>query len=130
MLHYTATPSDREVTVKEIDQWHRARGFNEIGYHYVVYLDGTVHKGRDEAKVGAHVQGKNADSIGVCYVGGLKAGQKGGSNTMSEAQEQGVIKLLKELKGKHPLAEICGHNDLAATQCPGFNVKKWWEKVQ
>ena len=71
IVHCTATPEGRWVTNEEITRWHRARGFRTIGYHYVVYLDGTVHAGRPENEVGAHCQGRNADSIGVCYVGGL-----------------------------------------------------------
>ena len=63
IVHCTATPAGRSVTVAEIDRWHRQRGFNGIGYHYVVGLDGSVSKGRDEALVGAHCKGHNSDSI-------------------------------------------------------------------
>lgn len=128
VVHYTATPHDRELTVKEIDQWHRSRGFNKIAYHYVIYLDGSVHSGRKEAEVGAHVRGYNQNSIGVCYVGGLKAGAKGGSNTMNEAQEAALVTLIKDLLVRYPSAVVVGHKDLTATQCPGFDVKKWWAK--
>lgn len=130
VVHYTATPAEREVTVKEIDQWHRARGFKEIGYHYVVHQDGSVQAGRSEDKVGAHVKGRNTDSIGVCYVGGLIAGKSAGSNTLTERQEEGLIKCIKELLTRYPDAEVVGHKDLAATQCPGFDVKRWWKKVK
>ena len=128
VVHYTATPHDREVTVKEIDQWHRARGFNKIGYHYVIYLDGSTHQGRKESEVGAHVLKHNQNSIGVCYVGGLKEGTKGGSNTMNAAQEASLVKILKDLTTRYSGAVVLGHKDLSATQCPGFDVKKWWAK--
>ena len=128
VVHYTATPHDREVTVKEIDQWHRARGFNKIGYHYVIYLDGSIHQGRKESEVGAHVLKHNQNSIGVCYVGGLKEGTKGGSNTMNKAQEASLVKILKDLTTRYSGAVVLGHKDLSATQCPGFDVKKWWAK--
>ena len=49
IIHCTATPEGRHVTVADIDSWHRARGFASIGYHYVIYLDGSVHAGRDVA---------------------------------------------------------------------------------
>lgn len=128
VVHYTATPHDRHVTVEQIDQWHRARGWKKIGYHYVIYLDGSTHQGRKESEVGAHVLKHNQNSIGVCYVGGLKEGQKGGSNTMNAAQEASLVKTLKDLTTRYPSAVVLGHKDLQATQCPGFDVRKWWAK--
>lgn len=71
IVHCTATESQREVSVAEIDRWHKGRGWRGIGYHYVVGLDGRIWKGRDEETIGAHCAGHNATSIGVCYVGGL-----------------------------------------------------------
>ena len=73
ILHCTATREGKAFTAADIDRWHRARGWNGIGYHYVVRLDGTVEHGRPEAQIGAHCVGVNATSIGVCYVGGLAA---------------------------------------------------------
>lgn len=128
VVHYTATPHDRHVTVEQIDQWHRARGWKKIGYHYVIYLDGSTHQGRKESEVGAHVLKHNQNSIGVCYVGGLKEGQKGGSNTMNAAQEASLVKTLKDLTTRYSGAVVLGHKDLQATQCPGFDVRKWWAK--
>lgn len=127
VVHYTATPHDRHVTVQQIDQWHRARGFTKIGYHYVIYLDGTVNEGRKENEIGAHVKNHNRNSIGVCFVGGLKEGETGGSNTMNAAQEAALIKLLKDLTKRYAGAVVLGHKDLSATQCPGFDVRSWWQ---
>ena len=76
IVHCTATPEGKDFSVADIDRWHRARGFDGIGYHYVVCRDGSVHKGRDVAKSGAHCKGHNAGSIGVCYVGGMTADGK------------------------------------------------------
>ena len=59
IVHCTATPEGREVTVQEIDRWHRKAGYNGIGYHYIVHLDGKVEKGRDERQIGAHTVGQN-----------------------------------------------------------------------
>ena len=129
VLHYSATPSDRDVTAKEINEWHKARGFRMIGYHYVVRLDGTVEQGRPEEIIGAHVKGHNSNSIGVCYIGGLKGNSKKGSNTMTEAQEASVIGLIQDLLQRYPQSCVYGHRDLTATQCPGFDVSKWWKKV-
>jgi N-acetylmuramoyl-L-alanine amidase len=73
IVHCTATPEGRHVTVADVDNWHRARTFNGIGYHYLIYLDGSIHQGRPIERIGAHCKqgGHNRYSIGVCYVGGL-----------------------------------------------------------
>ncbi|MBO5749348.1 MAG: N-acetylmuramoyl-L-alanine amidase, partial [Bacteroidaceae bacterium] len=68
IVHCTATPEGREVSVKEIDRWHRERGFKCIGYHYVIGLDGKVSEGRPIEEIGAHCTGQNSHSVGVCYV--------------------------------------------------------------
>lgn len=73
ILHCSATPEGKDFTVADITRWHKERGFRTIGYHYVVYRDGTVHKGRPVEQIGAHCEGHNKDSIGVCYIGGLMA---------------------------------------------------------
>ena len=73
IVHCSATPQGREVTVADIDRSHRQRGFHGIGYHYLVGLDGTVGFGRDERIAGAHCLGHNSRSVGVCYVGGVDA---------------------------------------------------------
>ena len=74
IVHCTATRDGRSFTVRDIDAWHRERGFRSIGYHWVVYLDGTIHPGRPEAETGAHCKGHNQKSVGVVYVGGPTAG--------------------------------------------------------
>ncbi len=71
IIHCTATPAGRDLTAADIRRYHLQRGFETIGYHYVVRLDGTVERGRDEAFVGAHCLGHNNCSIGVAYIGGL-----------------------------------------------------------
>lgn len=68
ILHCTATPEGRDFSVEQIRQWHLARGFSDIGYHYVVSRDGSVHRGRPEKVAGAHCTGQNTCSIGVSYV--------------------------------------------------------------
>ena len=76
ILHCSATPEGKDFTVADITRWHKERGFRTIGYHYVVYRDGTVHKGRPVEQIGAHCEGHNKNSIGVCYIGGLMADEK------------------------------------------------------
>lgn len=112
VVHCTATKEGRDVTVDELRRWHKRQGWADVGYHYVVYRDGTVAKGRPDSVMGAHVRGYNAHSIGVCYVGGLDyAGRP--KDTRTDAQKASLITILKELKSKHPQAKICGHRDLS-----------------
>lgn len=128
IIHCTATPEGRRVTNEEITRWHKARGFRTIGYHYVVYLDGTVHVGRPENEIGAHCQGRNADSIGVCYVGGLdKSGKP--KDTRTPLQKQALARLLKQLRVKYPNAVICGHRDFANKACPCFDAKNEYQNT-
>jgi N-acetylmuramoyl-L-alanine amidase len=123
IIHCSATKAGQHFTVKDIDQWHKARGFAKIGYHYVIYLDGTVHKGRPEEEMGAHCLGRNSSSVGICYVGGLDLDGKP-SDTRTEAQKASLISLVDDLKVKYPKAEIYGHYEFAAKACPCFDVKK------
>ena len=131
IIHCSATPEGRETTVEEIDRWHRERGFKCIGYHYVIYLDGSVHKGRDESMQGAHCVLHNACSIGICYIGGCE--KKGSKlipkDTRTPAQKEALIKLLKELKEKYPQATIHGHREFASKECPCFNASKEYGQI-
>lgn len=123
ILHCSATKEGKNFTVKDIDEWHRQRGFKCIGYHYVIYLDGTVHKGRDESEVGAHCSGHNSFSIGICYIGGLDVNGKP-KDTRTDKQKAAIKSLVAELKLKYPDATIHGHNEFANKACPCFDVKK------
>jgi N-acetylmuramoyl-L-alanine amidase len=123
ILHCTATPDGRHVDVDTIRSWHKKRGWSDVGYHYVIYLDVSVHAGRDVAKVGAHVAGHNADTIGVVYVGGTDAGGKA-KDTMNAAQETAFVNLVKHLRNQYGPLTLHGHNEYAAKACPSFNVKQ------
>lgn len=129
IVHCTATPWGRHVTVEEIRKWHKLQGWNDIGYHYVVYLDGSIHKGRSEAIAGAHCKGHNSKSIGVVYVGGVLEDCMTPKDTRTEMQKQSLIKLLKELKAKYPNATIHGHNEFAKKACPCFNVAEEYKSL-
>ncbi|MGM9852621.1 MAG: N-acetylmuramoyl-L-alanine amidase [Muribaculaceae bacterium] len=121
VVHCTATPAGRDVTVADVDRWHRQRGFNGIGYHYIVALDGAVCSGRDVDLAGAHCRGHNSRSIGVCYVGGLDASGRP-ADTRTEAQRQALHSLLTALKRLYPGVVIRGHRDFAAKACPCFDA--------
>ena len=122
IVHCSATPEGKSFTVADIDRWHRQRDFAQIGYHSVIYLDGPVHKGRPIELVGAHCQGHNAHSIGICYIGGLATDNKTPKDTRTPEQKQAMLNLLKELRAKFPTATIRGHRDFAAKACPSFNA--------
>lgn len=125
IVHCAATPEGKEFTVADIDRWHRARKFDGIGYHYVIYRDGTVHAGRPVERVGAHCTGHNSQSIGVCYIGGCAADGKTPKDTRTAVQRAALVSLVKKLLRQYPGASVHGHNEFAAKACPSFNVKEW-----
>ncbi len=124
IVHCTATPEGREVSLEELDHWHRERGFKCIGYHYVVGLDGTVHEGRKVEMIGAHCLGYNRDSIGVAYVGGIAADGKTPADTRTEAQCEALRRLMLRLKADYPGATVHSHYEFAAKACPCFDAAK------
>lgn len=121
IIHCSATKEGQSFTVADIDQWHRARGFAGIGYHYVIYLDGSVHEGRPLSQPGAHCKGHNAHSIGVCYIGGLDAAGRP-HDTRTPEQRQVLLRLLETLKRQFPNATIHGHSEFSDKACPCFDV--------
>ena len=123
IIHCSATPEGKDYTVEDIDRWHRERGFDCIGYHYVIYRDGSVHKGRDVAKIGAHCKGQNANSIGVCYIGGMTADNKQAKDTRTPQQKAALRTLVAQLKQEYPGITIHGQNEYANKACPCFNVQ-------
>lgn len=124
LVHCTATPEGREVTVAQVTQWHKARGFRTIGYHYLVGLDGAVHAGRPVGEVGAHCTGQNAHSIGVCYVGGIDRNTLQPKDTRTPAQRESLRRLVKRLQRQYPGSTVHGHREFAAKACPCFDISE------
>lgn len=122
IIHCSATTEGRNYTVADIDSWHRRNGWQEIGYHYVVYLDGSVHPGRSVEKIGAHTSGYNANSIGICYIGGCAA-DGSPKDTRTPEQRAALRDLVELLAAEYPNATIHGHNEFANKACPCFNVQ-------
>ena len=129
IVHCSATPEGQNFTVEDIDRWHKQKGWQGIGYHYVIYLEGSVHKGRNEEIIGAHCLGHNAYSIGVCYIGGLDKWTKAHKDTRTDAQKRALIELLKSLKEKYPNAIIYGHRDFSKKDCPCFDAKNEYKNI-
>ena len=129
IVHCSATPEGKDYSVDTIRQWHLQRGFSDIGYHYVIYRDGSIHIGRDESIIGAHCTGHNTNSIGVCYIGGCASDGKTPKDTRTTEQKQSLVKLLKELKTKYPQASIHGHRDFSSKACPSFDATKEYSSL-
>lgn len=130
IVHCTATAEGKDFKVSDIDKWHRAKGWDGIGYHQVVYLDGSVHPGRPMDKVGAHCLGHNQNSIGVVYVGGVASDGKTPKDTRTPEQKAALRKLLTDLKRKYPGAAIHGHRDFAAKACPSFDATTEYNDIK
>lgn len=128
IVHSSATNPDMQIGVEEIRQWHMAKGWSDVGYHYVIRRNGKVEKGRDLETAGAHVKGHNAQSIGICLVGGISESGKSEANfTIHQYIE--LAQLLNYLKHIYPTAEILGHKDVpeVSKDCPCFNVRALME---
>jgi hypothetical protein len=149
VIHCSATPNGKAFTAKDIDGWHHERGFRRqsgaivnsqyplghIGYHYVILLDGTVQNGRPLDETGAHAQGHNTYSVGICMIG---------TDKFSLAQWEALDGLVHSLLAKLEIKRICGHRDLSPDKngdgkiqtnewtktCPGFDVSEWWANRQ
>lgn len=122
ILHCSATKEGKSFRAADIDRWHREQGYTMIGYHYVILLDGTVETGRPVDLPGAHTAGHNADSIGICYIGGLD--KEGNScDTRTTAQRTTMKKLIGNLLVQYPNAKVHCHNEFANKDCPCFNIE-------
>ena len=122
LIHCSATMEGMDFRAKDIDKWHKEKGWKGIGYHYVIDLDGTIEKGRPDEEIGAHCTGKNRNSIGICYIGGLDAKGKP-KDTRTKEQKEALWELLRVLLIKYPKAQIHGHNTFSNKACPCFNVE-------
>ena len=130
IVHCSATPEGSDISTETVRGWHvDGNHWSDIGYHYVIELDGSVHNGRPLDTPGAHCKGHNQNSIGICYIGGLTADGKAPKDTRTEAQKQSLLKLLRELKAKYPNATIHGHNEFANKACPCFNAKEEYKDL-
>ena len=123
--HCTATPEGKDFTVADVRAWHKARGWSDIGYHYVVYRDGRIMPGRPVGQIGAHCEGHNTGTIGCSYIGGLSADGKTAKDTRTPAQRASMLWLTRHLIAKHRgIKRVTGHNQYAAKACPSFDVRK------
>ena len=120
IVHCSATPDGKDFTVDDIRKWHKARGFSDVGYHYIVYRDGSVHDGRSVHLVGAHCTNHNANSIGVCYIGGVATDGKTPKDTRTPQQKEALL---------YPQAKIYGHRNFANKACPSFAASREYQNI-
>ena len=128
IVHCSATYPDQKCTVDDIRKWHKERGFYDIGYHFVIYKDGTIINGRKLTLVGAHCSGHNARTIGICYVGGLD--DKGyPTDTRTPEQKEALKSLINSLCNLYPITRITGHNQYSNKSCPCFNAENEYKSL-
>lgn len=127
IIHCTATPEGVDVSPETIKVWHiQERGFADVGYHFIITLDGSVHQGRPIEMVGAHCLGHNSNSIGIAYVGGLSQVTKAPKDTRTPAQKKALVHLCTRLLEQYNLttSDIYPHNKFSNRACPCFDVQE------
>lgn len=145
VFHCSATAPFQDVGRLQIEEWHLARGFSSIGYHFVIRRNGVIELGRDLREIGAHAEGHNSNSVAVCMVGGLDYGRAPLMYSSPDArptdgytpeQWESARKLVAVLRLIYPAAKVCGHRDLSPDEnhdgkiqprewlksCPGFDA--------
>lgn len=132
VVHCTATRPkwwegrSAEEKVREVRQWHLDRGFNDVGYHWLIDRDGTIVKGRDESKTGAHVKGHNANTIGISLFGGHGSSSDDQFfDNYTPAQETALRQLIAEIEMRYNIQKVSGHNEYSTKACPGFRVSEF-----
>ena len=131
IVHCTATPEFKDFTLEDVRGWHvKGNGWSDIGYHYLIRLDGTVELGRPVKKSGSHVAGNNKDSIGNAYVDGMDKHMEEWIDTRTDEQKDSLFNLLMDLKFEFPNAVVYGHNDFTDKKvCPCFDAKKEYSEI-
>ena len=142
IIHCSATKERQDFDVEDIRRWHLANGWTDVGYHYVIKLNGEIQEGRPIEKTGAHTKDFNKDSIGICYIGGC---DKNGNpkDTRTKEQKKALYSLVKELMARYGVSEVKGHRDYSPDKnhdgkitqnewikaCPSFDVQQWMKEV-
>lgn len=127
IVHCAYTPINMDIGVKEIDRWHKEKGWLGIGYHAVIRRDGTVEDGRPLEKTGAHVKNMNTVSKGITLIGGMSADKKHPEINYTDEQWVSLRTKLTEWLVLFPNAKIAGHTDFdKGKTCPNFDANHWW----
>lgn len=132
IIHCADTPNGVFYSAEDIDAWHKHRHFirdkklahysnlKHIGYHYVIYLDGSIVVGRRNDETGAHAKGHNSNSLGICLIGRDK---------FTQYQWDSLKALVATLQQRYPRIDafnIIGHHSVNSHKtCPNFDVTDW-----
>ena len=122
IIHCSATREGQKFSVDTIRSWHTDKGWSDIGYHYVVHLDGSISYGRSIERIGAHTRGHNTGSIGICYIGGVESDGKTPKDTRTLEQKESLLDLIRTLKKLNSNATVHSHRDFAAKACPSYDA--------
>ena len=125
IIHCSATHPKLDIGVKDIDSWHKAKGWSGCGYHYVLRRDGTEEIGRPYHQIGAHTMSHNEDSIGICVVGGVDAYNNPEFN-FTKVQMDALYSLVTSLRHLTG-ASVHGHNEFSSKACPSLNVQEYFK---
>ena len=143
VLHCTATPEGREVSSNDIRAWHTnpvskgGRGWKQVGYTDLIHLNGEIERlvdNNEDANVDPWeitngAKGYNSISRHVVYVGGVVADGKTAKDTRTKAQKAAMEAYVKEFHRRHPNVRIIGHREVAAKDCPSFDVQVWLKEI-
>lgn len=136
VVHCAATKPSMDIGLKEIRMWHVQQGWLDCGYHFIIRRDGAIEVGRPHDAIGSHVKSRNADTVGICLVGGIDAKGKPEDN-FTDAQKAILQSLLwsmtsgLDFEGAYQDLPVVGHRDLdPGKACPSFAVKDWWASVK
>ena len=143
VLHCTATPEGREVSSDDIRAWHTnpvskgGRGWSQVGYTDLIHLNGEVERlvdNNEDANVDPWeitngAKGYTSISRHVVYVGGVVADGKTAKDTRTKAQKAAMEAYVKEFHRRHPNVRIIGHREVAAKDCPSFDVQVWLKEI-
>lgn len=125
-VHCAATPEGRDVRPDTIAAWDKAK-FGQESYHWIITLDGAMHRRLKDSERGAHTGGHNTGNIGVCYVGGMDKTMSKPRDTKTPMQERALITLIRTYRARYPGIKILGHRDWPGVKkaCPSFDVEEW-----
>ena len=125
-FRYLGKTYEEEYDLPFAVQNKRGNGWSDIGYSYVISIDGSIEDGRPIQRSGAHVKGHNLKSVGICLVGGIDNKGKSVPNFTKE-QLRSLRILITFIKTAHPIERVVGHRDFPGVKkdCPCFEVSKW-----
>ena len=142
VIHCTATAEGREVTAAQLRAAHTnpvskgGRGWRVVGYTDMIHLDGRIERlvdknedaNVDPWEITNGAKCYNMVSRHVVYIGGLDKKEKP-KDTRTEAQKEALKRYVLDFHRRFPDVKIIGHNEVAAKDCPCFDVQKYLKEI-